>query len=95
MATLNKTKLTLWGSSHLLPHHHFQDSFQRLALESGITERFTHPQYCAKSGGVIDNDFVDKFKNAVLNETEYSQVHIVVIGGNNLRRASRRHFHSN
>ena len=82
-STKPKKIIKIWASSHGAPHHHLPD-----ILESNFdtTERYEAPIIEAKPGGHMTYALADSIVEDVKSRIPQKQLHVCLVGGNNLRR---------
>lgn len=80
-----KTRLIVWGSSHVHDRHHFPHLFE---TEFKNQRRFLSPIVYAKPGGRMDQEFVNRIIQDIEENSPNPQIHVVILSSNNLRRPS-------
>ena len=79
-------RVYLYGSSHFLKKHHFQQHFKPLFKRS---KRFFPPVIYPEGGGVIDQDLVDEVVERASQVSPRKQVIVINYGDNNIRQNER------
>jgi len=88
-------KLVLHGSSHFLEHHHqFQTRLRHAVRELESTHRqqlFSAVHIHARGGAEMSQGFIHNFRDTVkeFNRRGFAQIHVILLGDNDLRRAIR------
>ena len=78
---MEMTKVFCWGASHFTHHRLFPQNFENLLHDSNI-----HPIIFAKGGALLNRTIVDEIKQELKQTEGRRQIHIICLGGNNIRR---------
>lgn len=82
MAEPKNIRLKLWGSSHLTRRHHLPQEVENLLSN---LSRFHYPAFDARGGRIIDSGLVESIKNDMSLRDNSPQVHVIILGSNNIR----------
>jgi len=77
-----KIRLKVWGSSHACDHHFLPSRLKETFFGS---EKYEEPVFHASSGLKITKELVKIIQNDMSENQNYSQIHIILLGGNNIR----------
>ena len=88
---IKKARTYFWGSSHLCPHHHFPEQMGEYWKTQTLSKWYKEPVYRAQSGAKLDQRLVNNIKTVMKENGNNGekQVHVLLIGGNNIRTAQR------
>ena len=84
----------IWGSSHATEFHHFYKALEVAILlnEDWFTAKFLLPKIDSQGGRTINEHEIKKITDTIAQYLGHSQLHIVILGSNNLRPGLPRPF---
>ena len=88
---IKKARTYFWGSSHLCPKHHFPEKMAEYWKTQTLSNWFKAPEYHAHGGAKLNDRLVNNIKTVMKDNGNAGekQVHVLLIGGNNIRKAQR------